>query len=55
VGLQIVLLDDPVGPQRAISASLATTAPRASIIAISTSKARPPSLIGRPSASSSRR
>jgi hypothetical protein len=43
------------GHTRAISASLLTTAPRASISAISTSKARPPSLIGQPSASTSRR
>jgi len=39
--LQIVLLDYLVGPHRAISASLPTIAPRASISAISTSKARP--------------
>ena len=39
----------------ALLASLLTTAPRASISATSTSKARPPSLTGRPSASTSRR
>jgi hypothetical protein len=43
------------GLRWAIIASLPTTAPRASISALSTSKARPPSLIGSPSASSSRR
>ena len=43
------------GHTRATSASLPRTAPRASISANSTSKARPPSLIGRLSASSSRR
>jgi hypothetical protein len=43
------------GQTRAFSASLLTTAPGTSISAISTSKARPPSLIGLPSAIRSRR
>src|SRR6266851_5195370 len=43
------------GQTRSISASLLTTAPDASISAISTSKARPPRWIGRLSARSSRR
>src|SRR6516225_2307109 len=43
------------GQARLISSSLPTTAPFASISAIRTSKARPPSSIGRPSAKTSRR
>jgi hypothetical protein len=43
------------GHTRAISASLVTRAPRASINTITKSNARPPSLIGRPSARTSRR
>jgi len=43
------------GQTRLISSSLPTTAPLASISAMSTSKARPPSSIGRPSAKTSRR
>ena len=43
------------GQTRAASASLPTTPPRASINAISTSKARAPTLVAWPSASSSRR
>src|SRR6516162_11241427 len=43
------------GQTRLISSSLLTTAPLASISVKSTSKARPPSSIGRPSARTSRR
>jgi hypothetical protein len=43
------------GQTRLISSSLLTTAPLASISTTSTSKARPPSSIGRPSARTSRR
>jgi len=39
-----IFLDDPVGPDAAISPSFVTTAPRASIKHISTSNARPPKL-----------
>jgi hypothetical protein len=43
------------GQTRSSSSSLLTTEPEPSISAISTSKARPPSLIGRPAARNSRR
>lgn len=54
LGLQIVLLDYPPRQLRAIIASLLTMAPCASMSAISTSNARPPSLIGWPSATARR-
>ena len=53
--LQIILINHPVGPHACHQGTPAYHLAARLISAISTSKARPPSLIGWPSAKSSRR